>query len=215
MKERDNYSVSVQRFDEFATQYANRFGNVSDYALHLDRFCGLITMPNAKILDLGCGPGNHAKFIAGKLIDPKIVGVDLAPQMIEIARGKVPDADFRLMDVRDISALDARFNGIVCSFCLPFLSKADVDTLIADCKDKLDSNAYLYLSTMEGCADDAGYESTSFSGDAQIYFNYHKREDLKQALHQNGFAVKYEICQDYDDHDGRVLTDLIFIAQKK
>jgi len=211
----ENFDVSVQRFDEFAEEYASRFDNVSGYIKQLTNFCTLIKSDNPAILELGCGPGNITRFLKNSFPESLILAVDLAPKMVEIAQKALPDVDFRVMDVRDISTLDGPFDAVMCSFCLPFLSKSDTAQLIVDCAAHLDSGGVLYVSTMEGNEDRAGFETTSFSGDAEIYFNYHRQADLEQAFAQSSFEIRQIKLQDYIEPDGSATTDMIFIAVKK
>ena len=72
-----------------------------------------------------------------------------------------------------------------------------------------------FISTMEGEESKAGFESTSFSGNSEVYFNYHKQEDLEKALIDNGFRIKYNARQDYIEPNGDITIDLIIIASKE
>jgi len=211
----DNFELSVQRFDEFAEEYANRFDNVSGYTEHLSQFCSLVDPEEPRILELGCGPGNVTRFLKATFPESRIVAVDLAPKMIEIAQRALLDVDFSVMDVRRISEIGGTFDAIMCSFCLPFLSKADATKLIADCSMLLNKGGVVYLSTMEGDETRAGFETTSFSGDEGIYFNYHRQHDLEDAFAKNGFEIRQVKLQDYIEPDGSVTTDMIFIAIKR
>lgn len=211
----ENFDVSVQRFDEFADEYASRFENVSGYIDQLTYFCNQIKSDKPAILELACGPGNVTRFLKNNFPESRIFAVDLAPRMIEIARKTLPDVDFRVMDVRRISEIDGKFDAVMCSFCLPFLSKADSAKLIGDCSALLNHGGIIYLSTMEGDENRAGFETTSFSGDAGIYFNYHRQQDLENAFAKNGFEIRQVKLQDYIEPDGSVTTDMIFIAIKR
>ena len=211
----ENFELSVQRFNEFAEEYASRFDNVNGYIEQLTHFCSLVKSDNPRILELACGPGNVTGFLKNRFRNSRILAVDLAPKMIEIARTQLPDVDFRVMDVREISTIPDRFDAVMCSFCLPFLSKTDSAKLIAHCAECLVSGGVLYVSTMEGNEERAGYEATSFSGDAEIYFNYHQQTDLEQAFEQSGFEIRQLRLQDYNEPDGSVTTDMIFIAVKR
>ena len=211
----ENFELSVQRFNEFAEEYASRFDNVNGYIEQLTHFCSLVKSDNPRILELACGPGNVTGFLKNRFPNSRILAVDLAPKMIEIAKNLLPEVDFRVMDVRDISAIPDRFDAVMCSFGLPFLSKTDSAKLIADCAKCLVSGGVLYVSTMEGNEDRSGYEATSFSGDAEIYFNYHQQTDLEQAFEQSGFEIRHLRLQDYNEPDGSVTTDMIFIAVKR
>jgi len=86
--------------------------------------------------------------------------------------------------------------------------------LISDCGKKLVFGGLLYLSTMEGNETRAGFETTSFSGDSEFYFNYHQQSDLEDALIDSGFRIEKIKLQDYLESDGSVTTDMIFIAVK-
>jgi trans-aconitate methyltransferase len=211
----ENFDLSVQRFDEFAEEYASRFDNVSGYLEHLLHFCNLVKVEEPKILELACGPGNVTSFLKTHFPESRILAIDLAPKMIEIALASLPEVDFRIMDVRDISTISKVFDAVMCSFCLPFLSKSDAEKLISDCADRLVSGGVLYISTMEGNEERAGFETTSFSGEAEIYFNYHQRYDLENALARSGFEIIRNELQDYIEPDGSVTTDMIFIAEKR
>ena len=210
----ENFDLSVRRFDEFAGEYAQRFIDLNAYSDSIDRFCDWIENDQPKILELGCGPGNVTNFLKNRFPESRILAIDLAPKMIEIARTQRPDVDFRVMDVRDISGLDGKFDAVMCSFCLPFLSKTDAAKLIADCANQLVSGGVLYISTMEGSEERAGFETTSFSGDTEIYFNYHRQADLERAFVQSGFEIRQIKLQDYIEPDDSVTTDMIFIAVK-
>lgn len=210
-----NYDLSVQRFDEFAAEYAQRFSDLNAYLDSIERFCDWIENDQPKILELGCGPGNVTQLLKSRFHESQITALDLAPQMIEIARKKLTEVDFRVMDVRNISIITGEFDAIMCSFCLPFLSKSDAEKLIADCAELLVSGGVLYISTMEGNEERAGFETTSFSGDTEIYFNYHRQQVLDDAFVKSDFEIRQIKLQDYIEPDGSATTDMIFIGVKR
>ena len=211
----ENFELSVRRFDQFAVEYAQRFMDLNAYSDSIGCFCDFIGNDRPAILELGCGPGNVTSLLKARFAESRIIAIDLAPNMIEIARNRLPDVDFRVMDVREISTIPQVFDAVMCSFCLPFLSKTDAAKLIADCSACLVSGGILYVSTMEGNEERAGFETTSFSGNAEIYFNYHQQQDLEQAFVQSGFEIGQIKLQDYMEPDGSATTDMIFIGIKR
>lgn len=211
----NNFDISVGKFNEFANEYASRFMAVDSYKESLDLFCNLSQSNTPRILELACGPGNTTNYLRQKFPKSEILGIDLAPKMIEIAKQTVADADFRVMDVRDISTLDGTFDMVMCSFCFPFLSLTDATKLVADCAEKLNNGGLIYISTMEGSQDEAGFETTSFSGSSEIYFNYFEQHQIEEMLTASGFHIELIKRQEYTEADGTLSTDMIFIGSKK
>jgi len=97
------------------------------------------------------------------------LGIDLAPEMIKAAKTNNPDAEFELMDIRNIDRIKKKFNGIGAAFCLPYLSYEDLNLLFSNIGKLTCEGAYLYLSCMEGPVEKSGFEKTSFTGDNEIY----------------------------------------------
>ena len=76
----------------------------------LDRFLALVP-PGARVLDLGCGAGEPiAAHLASR--GHPVTGIDLSPAMLDLARARRPDGDWREGDMRALD-LPERFGGIV------------------------------------------------------------------------------------------------------
>lgn len=79
--------------------------------------------PGMRVLDLACGPGTLSKPLAA-LAAPtgEVVGVDLAPGMIEVARAlHIPNARFEVMDIEQLAFPDASFDAAACGHGLQFV----------------------------------------------------------------------------------------------
>ena len=61
----------------------------------------------ARVVDLGCGPGNVTKLIAGRWPQAQITGVDSSEAMLERARLALPEARFELADIGQWTPADA------------------------------------------------------------------------------------------------------------
>jgi ubiquinone/menaquinone biosynthesis C-methylase UbiE len=78
--------------------------------------------PGMRILDLACGPGNLTRRLAA-LVSPggDVIGVDLAPGMVEVARAAgIPNARFEVMDIEELAYDDGSFDAAVCGHGLQF-----------------------------------------------------------------------------------------------
>jgi 2-polyprenyl-3-methyl-5-hydroxy-6-metoxy-1,4-benzoquinol methylase len=181
------------------------------YKDKLNRFAELLP-PGAKILDLGCGPGNIAKFMADKDQDYKITGIDFSQEMIDFAKSNVPEAEFFVADIRQLVGLCEQYDAVIASFCIVHLLDDETMGLISKISGMLKQGGLLYLSCMEG--KEAGFETTSFSPDNYIFFNYYSEEFIKDALTQNGLALDQYWRQDYPEPNGGITIDMIFIVKK-
>jgi 2-polyprenyl-3-methyl-5-hydroxy-6-metoxy-1,4-benzoquinol methylase len=184
--------------------------DLSIYEKTFELFCQSITNYGAKILEIACGPGNITRYLLKNREDFQILGIDIAPNMLELAKINNPKANFELMDCRNILSLNQQFDGIMCGFCLPYLSKEEAIELIENSYNLLNNNGIIYISTME---DDysKSYLHTSNRGD-QIFMHYHQADYLCDALEKVGFTDIQLSRQLFTD--GKTI-DLILIARKK
>ncbi len=208
----DKNKQAVEIFNKLAQSYQDKFMDVSLYHDSFDIFCNLIQKENAKVLELACGPGNITQYLLKKRPDFNILGTDLAPNMIELAKINNPQANFQLLDSRNINSLNKTYDAIMCGFCLPYLSKEEAIQLIVDASKVLTSDGVIYISTMEDDYSKSEFKKGS-SGD-EIFMHFHEGDYLTEALKINGFKHINVKQQDYPTTDGSKVIDLIIIAQK-
>ncbi|MBL8003316.1 MAG: class I SAM-dependent methyltransferase [Flavobacteriales bacterium] len=79
--------------------------------------------PGAAVLDMACGRGRHARWFVDA--GCRVTGIDLSEESIAEAKREVPDADFRVHDIR-MPFADRQFDLVVCLFTSLGYS-ADVD----------------------------------------------------------------------------------------
>ncbi len=208
----DNSQNAAAVFDKWANEYQAKFMNVDLYAHSFDLFCHYIAKPNASILELACGPGNITQYLLQKRPDFNILGTDLAFNMIALAQKNNPTATFQILDCREMSMLLETYDGIMCGFCFPYLSKEEAMQCIRDAATKLEPNGVLYISTMEGDYAQSGIEKGS-KGD-EIFMHYHQADYLMASLTQNRFAILDIERKASVATNGKETIDLILIAQK-
>lgn len=208
----DKYEETFQTWNKVAKRYEDKFMDLGLYNDTYDAFCDLVPEANASILEIGCGPGNITRYVLTRRPDFSMEGIDIAPGMIELAQKNNPTATFRVMDARDLSQLNRKFDGIIAGFCLPYLSPNDGARFIRSCGEMLTDKGALYLSFVEGEPRDSGYQTAS-SGD-RTYFYYYRLEDLIQKLEDNQFSsiqcIKKEYCKAEKEYE----THTIILAKK-
>jgi 2-polyprenyl-3-methyl-5-hydroxy-6-metoxy-1,4-benzoquinol methylase len=208
----DKNKQAIDVFNKLAKVYQDKFMDVSLYHDSFDVFCSHIKKEKASVLELACGPGNITQYLLKKRPDLNILGTDLAPNMIELAKINNPQASFQLLDSRATTSLNKTYDAIMCGFCLPYLSKEEAIQLIADAAIIVAKDGEIYISTMEDDYSKSEFKKGS-RGD-EIFMHFHEGDYLTDALRANGFKHIDIKRQNYPTTDGSKVTDLIIIAQK-
>jgi len=79
----------------------------------------LADLPAGVALDAGCGTGRHAAHLAA--LGHAVIGVDASPEMLVLARERVPGGDFRVGDLRALPVADCTAAVVVCALALSHL----------------------------------------------------------------------------------------------
>ena len=204
----DKEKETLETWDKIANIYQDKFMEMNLYNTTYNYFSVFISKENAQVLDIGCGPGNITKYLLSKNTNYKIVGIDYAPNMIELAKKNNPRAEFQVLDTRNIIDLNQKFDGIICGFCIPYLTSSETRQLILDSYNLLNQNGVLYISFVEGNPEDSTFKTGS--NGRRVYFNYYNLEDLKSDLSKNNFQLLETFKVDYTESE----VHTIVVAQK-
>ena len=130
-------------FDEFYTEKYDVSLPLKDRTSLLKaKMVSKYIRPKSKILVLGCGPGYECKVL--KKIGHEVVGVDINPEMLELAKPSC-DEVYRA-DVTKRFPFKAR--SFDCCLAFELIEHlAFVDNFIKECKRVLKENGILILST--------------------------------------------------------------------
>lgn len=207
----DKTKLTIKSFDNNAKRFEEIFMDLHLYKESFEQFI-IHLKPDDKILDLGCGPGNVAKFLLETIPSLSITGIDLSEEMIRLANDNVPNARFEKNDIRQLEFNDNTFDGVIAAFCLPFLYDEEAKKLISNIARFTKKSGYVYLSTMMG----SGYqfEIPGFSSGSEMFFNYYSKDFLMNEFISNGLNVLEYTVQDYVNKNGTTLKDMIFNLQK-
>jgi len=182
----DKHEETFETWNKMASLYEEKFMNLDIFNESYDSFLDSLSGEQHEVFEIGCGPGNITRFLLQKRPDLKILGTDIAPNMIELARKNNPGARFEVIDGRKIGQLKEKFDGIVGGFCLPYFSSEEVEKLIVDAASLLNKRGVVYLSFVDGDPSESGFKSNG-QGD-RVFIYYHRMETLKKLLAENGFG---------------------------
>lgn len=206
-------TTTLHNWNQLAQAYQDKFMEMDLYNATYDQFCEAITIDDAHILELGCGPGNITKYILEQKPKYAILATDTAPSMIELGKINVPKAQFQLLDVRDMLALNQTFDAILGGFVVPYLNPVETEQFIADSFQMLNQNGILYFSCIEK---ETSYSETQTSSDGEVTMevNYHDASYLIASLEKNNFQLLSLFRIDYPKPNGTSDIHLVIIAQK-
>ncbi|WP_240614673.1 class I SAM-dependent methyltransferase [Polaribacter filamentus] len=209
----DKYTETFNTWNKVANLYEDKFMNLDLYNTTYDIFCNLIETEKPNILELGCGPGNITKYLISKKPDFNILGLDVSPNMIELANKNNPTANFEVMDVRFIEKIERKFDAIVCGFIIPYLSKKDRKELIENCAKLLTEKGILYLSFVEGKYEHSKYQTGS--NGSRMFFYYHELNKIKSELIENDFQILNNEDVEYKKQNGIEIHTVLIAKQNK
>lgn len=208
----DKYAETFATWNNIATVYQDKFMKMVLYNDSYDYLCTFISKPNAKLLDVGCGPGNITQYLLSKRPDFDIMGIDIAPNMIELARKNNPGANFTLMDSRNIGSLNSQYDAVVAGFCLPYLSSSETKDFIFSAYNLLHKNGLIYLSFVGGEPEQSGFKTGS---GGRVFFHYHDLNEVSNLLAAVGFCDLKTFNINYKISETEFEIHSVFIAQKK
>ena len=115
-----------RQFGSLATTWEGRIGpeGLVPLGAALDR----LSAPPRKVLDLGTGTGKAARVVAKRFPDTKVVGVDLAPEMVEEAKRLLPSelagrVSFQVADGASLPFAAGEFDLVVLQNMIPFFEE--------------------------------------------------------------------------------------------
>jgi len=209
----DHYKETAATWNKLANLYEERFMDLTIYNESYDCVCKTLSKEQTAVLEVGCGPGMIAKYLLEKRPDLQLLGTDLAPNMIAVARKNVPEAQFEILDSKEICSLNQNFDAIISGFCIPYLNSEDTKRFISDAGKIINQNGLLYLSFMSGTEEQSGYQTGS-SGD-RVYFYYHPEENILRQLENSGFEVLKRFLIPFERANGMKEEHLVLIASKQ
>jgi SAM-dependent methyltransferase len=133
----DEYAARI--FDELAGKPLDR--------LLLDRFAKEV-QGIGRVCDLGCGPGHVSRYLHERGLD--VVGLDLSPRMIEIARTLTPAVEFVVGDMLALDVPAESWVGAVAFYSLIHFDSSQLQRALRELRRVLCDQAPLLIGVHEG-----------------------------------------------------------------
>ncbi len=183
-----------QSYSRVAAEYARRiFHELKDKPFDrqlLERFATLVA-PLGRACDLGCGPGEIARFLkdTGRV---DAMGIDIAPGMIAEARRLNPDLDFEQGDMLALPLPDASLGGIAAFYSLIHIPMQQHTRVMADFRRVRVPGGWLLLAFHAG--EETIHLDEWWGQEVNLDFIFFQPETIARQLEAAGF-VEIEIME--------------------
>ncbi len=97
-------------------------------------------------LDVACGTGRHTAYLAS--LGHSIIAVDSSPDMLAVARARVPAGEFHCADLHDLPVGESSVDVLVCALAL--MHVPDLDVAFAEFVRVLKPGGHLVISDWRG-----------------------------------------------------------------
>jgi len=138
------------------------------------------------VLDLGCGPGHVAAYLAARGL--AMQGLDLSPRMVDVARARHPGLPFEVGDLRTLAAAGPRYAGIVAFYAIVHLQPGELPAAFAQMHGALRPGGLLALSFHVG--DEVRHVDELWGVRAALDFVFFDPDAVCRALAKAGFVVE-------------------------
>ncbi|EKF85219.1 class I SAM-dependent methyltransferase [Methanobacterium formicicum] len=126
--------------------------------------------PGNNLLDVACGTGNHAQYLTHSF---QVVGLDINPEMMEIAHEKVPEMELVTGNMQDMD-FEMDFDVIICLF-----SAINYNTNLNDLSETLE-RFYKHLKVGGVLIFDLGFCTENWD-EGRVFVDAVAEEDIQLA----------------------------------
>ncbi len=200
-------------YDTVAEDYAEAFaGDLLQLPLDrqvLDTFVERIAAGES-VLDLGCGPGQVGKYLAERAL--LVVGMDLAQQMLFVARRRTGNGRLACGDMRAIPIRSGSFSGVVAFYSVHNLPRRALRTALAEIHRILKPSGTFVVATHLG---EAEVYSNKFLGHdiETVGGTLYRDDELLAALESQSFVVEEVNYRDPLPHEHN--TERIYLTCRR
>jgi predicted Rossmann-fold nucleotide-binding protein/SAM-dependent methyltransferase len=175
-------------YDEHASDYhAHHAGNLVAQE-QLDDFIKLVNPP-ARILDIGCGPGYDAGYLANRY---SVTGVEISKRFADIAKFENPNVEIVNMDILKFDLGHNQYKGIWARDSIHHLNGEDLTKLFPKIYDSLVEGGIFYTIVREGEGEIREKENGEYFT-MEKFFHLFSVDELQDRAQKAGFkTVKIE-----------------------
>lgn len=205
---RDIAKALSQHYDSLVPQYVETFFHDLTDKPWLDRF--LTELPRGShILDVGCGPGNFSRYMCDQGF--AVTGVDISNEMLRAAKTLVPNAQFHVADMTQLSFTPNSFDGILVAYSFLHVPGYQAHETLVGFRRVLTTDGIICLFVKEGSGQH-DVSSPLIAGET-CYVQLWSPTDLRGLLGEVGFEVIHEARDEPRSPQELPYDKLLFLAR--
>ncbi|OLT10910.1 methyltransferase [Actinomadura sp. CNU-125] len=147
------------------------------------------------VADVGCGPGRITAYLHARGV--QAYGIDLSPQMIEVARETYPDLRFEVGSMLDPDLPDGSLRGLVAWYSIIHVPDDRLAEALAGFGRALAPGGHLLLAFQAG----DGVSRQARAGGHAVSLDFHLRspDDVADRLVRTGLEVRARLVREPDE----------------
>lgn len=194
------YDKSADRYVEFV---GTDLGAATEASIDLALLAAFVDHVTAgsdrRVVDIGCGPGRVAAFLARHGLD--VVGVDVSTAMLAKARIAHPGIEFEEAKLDELPFDDGSLAGVVCWYSIIYTPPDRLRTAFAELARVLNTDGCLLLGFQAG-AGESVYRTNAHETGLTLTSYRHSLGDVTRRLVQAGLEVRATTLREPEfDHE--------------
>ena len=200
-------------YDALSDEYVARIYNELEHKPldreWLARFAAIVGT-SGPICDLGCGPGHVARYLQEQGV--QVLGVDLSPRMIELARHLNSGIEFRVGNMAALEVADGSWSGIVAFYSIIHIPRTRIAAVLREFWRVLQPDGEVLLAFHMG--DEVRHFDTLWEQQVSLDFIFYQRLWIEEQLRIAGFEIVESM--ERDPYEGfEVTTQRAYIRAHK
>ncbi|MDQ2905185.1 MAG: methyltransferase domain-containing protein [Chloroflexota bacterium] len=184
----NEYFPVSSSYDALAEEYVAHIYHELEYKPldreWLARFAATMGNPGP-ICDLGCGPGHVARYLHEQ--GAHVLGVDLSPRMIELARQLNDDIEFRVGNMIALPVADRSWSGIAAFYSIIHIPRTQIATVLREFWRVLRPGGEVLLAFHVG--EEVRHFDTLWEQPVSLDFIFYQRAWIEEHLRAAGFEI--------------------------
>jgi SAM-dependent methyltransferase len=190
----DATAATQASYDRIAEEYAAHFFDELahkplDRAL-LDAFAEEVRELGT-VADIGCGPGQIGRYLHDRSL--AVIGIDLSPQMVALARTLSPQMQFRQGSMLALDLEDGSLGGIVAFYSIIHIPPAELPRAFGEFYRVLSPDGLVLLSFHVG--QECVHSQEMLGKSVTLDFHFYEPETLARELEAAGFIVQARLVR--------------------